>query len=367
VIGPSMLVAADLGIGLACVALAMMVAVIKLARMAAGSSRRARVARYRDALLSLAAGGEEDGGASAALRDVRERDWRAVRHVVVALLGKVRGDTAETLVRLLESRGEFERARPALRSRLALRRARAAYLLGLARQPRDVGSLLPLLADRSAEVRLVAARSLGAIGDPAAAPALFAALATVHGQPGVPAAVAAEALLSLGPGVVPAVIQALGASDVTERAAATMVAAEGALSATAPRLRMLLAGEPELEIRISAARALGVVGGAEDVAALTALTGAAQPAALRRAAVQALGELGHPDAAPVLAGLLADRDIRLAQHSGDALIRLGPPGVRALLQAASGTRDPAAQAAAGSLAIARLRNVPVHVEPAGSR
>ncbi len=71
--------------------------------------------------------------------------------------------------------------------------------------------------------------------------------------------------------------------------------------------------------------------------------------------VQALGELGHPDAAPVLAWLLSDPDVRLAQRSGDALVQLGPAGVRALLQAGDG---PAARVAAGSLAIARLQKAP---------
>jgi HEAT repeat protein len=369
VIGPSLLVAADLCVGLACVALAAAVAVIKLARTVAESSRLARVAPYRGALLTIAAGGDEDGTACAALRDIAERDWRALRDAVVALLGKVRGDTAETLVRLIEARGEFERARPAVRSGLAIRRARAAYLLGLARQPDDVGLLLPLLADRSAEVRVVAARSLGAVGDPVAAPALFRALGPVRGHPGIPTALAAEALLSFGTGAIPAVIAALGGS-VTERAVATLVAAEGALSTTAPRLRQLLADEPELDVRISAARALGVVGGADDVAVLSALAAAGQPTELRRAAVQALGELGHPDAAPVLAGLLSDADIRLAQHCGDALVRLGPAGVRELLDAGhgAGSGPAAARAAAGALAMARLRKVPlVPGEPVSSR
>jgi HEAT repeat protein len=73
-----------------------------------------------------------------------------------------------------------------------------------------------------------------------------------------------------------------------------------------------------------------------------------------------LGELGHPDAAPVLSELLSDPDVRLAQGSGDSLVQLGPAGVRALLQAADGAgpKDPAARVAAGSLAIARLRQAP---------
>jgi HEAT repeat protein len=355
VISPSLILAADLGVGLSCAVMAVVVVAVKLARAAAQSARQARVAPYRDAVLAIAADGDEDDTASAVLRGIRDRDWRAARDVVVGMLGTVRGDTAVPLVRLLDARGEFERARSALRSRLALRRARGAYLLGLARQRGDVGLLLPLLADRSAEVRLVVTRSLGSAGDPIAATALFEALGPVRGHPGIPGAAAAEALLSFGVGAVPAVLAALSADDATQREVATLVAAEGALSAAAPRLRSLLAGDPEPEVRISAARALGAVGGPDDVAALAAFTESARPTELRRAVVQALGELGHPDAAPVLSWLLSDPDVRLAQHSGDALVQLGPAGVRALLQAGDG---PAARVAAGSLAIARLRKAP---------
>jgi len=355
VISPSLILAADLGLGLSSVVMAVVVVVVKLARVAAQSSRQARVAPYRDAVLAIAADGDEDETASATLRGIRDRDWRAVRDVVVGMLGTVRGDTAVSLVRLLDARGEFERARSALRSRVSLRRARGAYLLGLARQQSDVGLLLPLLADRSAEVRLVATRSLGSLGDPTAATALFEALGPVHGHPGIPGAAAAEALLGFGTGAVPAVLAALSAEDATQREVATLVAAEGALSAAAPRLRSLLAGDSEPEVRISAARALGAVGGPDDLAALVAFTESARPTELRRAVVQALGELGHPDAAPVLSWLLSDPDVRLAQQSGDALVQLGPAGVQALLQAADG---PAGRVAAGSLAIARLRKAP---------
>jgi hypothetical protein len=55
-----------------------------------------------------------------------------------------------------------------------------------------------------------------------------------------------------------------------------------------------------------------------------------------------------------LAALLPDPDVRLAQYAGDALVRIGPPGLREVLRAAAGSGR-AARVAAGSLAIARLQ------------
>jgi HEAT repeat protein len=355
VISQSLLTAVGLGLGLACVALAVLVAAARAGRLATESAREARLAPHRGALLVIAAGSDEDGVAAARLRTVSRRDWPAVRDLAVALLGKVRGEPADDLARLLDERGEFRRARLAVRSRRAIARARAAWLLGLARQPENAALLLPLLADRSADVRRAAARSRGSLGDPVAAAALLEAVKPVRGQPGIPVTVAAEALIGFGAGAVPAVAGALAASDATVRAVAAMVAAEEALSALAPQLRALLASDPVLEVRVPVARALGVAGGAEDIAGLAAQTAATQPPAMRRAAVLALGELGHPDAVPGLAALLPDPDVRLAQYAGDALVRIGTPGLREVLRAAAGSGR-AARVAAGSLAIARLQD-----------
>jgi HEAT repeat protein len=369
VITSSLLMMASLAMGLISAALALVVIVTRVARFAAGSAREARLAPHRLALLAIAAGGDEDGEAAARLRAVQGRDWPPVRGLAVSLLGKVRGEPAEQLARLLDARGEFRRARSAVRSRRAIVRERAAWLLGFSRTPEDTVLLLPLLTDRSAAVRLAAARSLGSLGDAAAAAPLLAAVQPVHGRPGIPAAVAAEALLSFGTGAVTAVSSGLADNDPTVRAVAAMVAAEESLSAVAPQLRSLLADEPVLEVRVPVAQALGVAGGPEDVAGLAAQTAITQPPAMRRAAAQALGELGHPGAVLVLAGLLPDHDVRLARYAGDALVRIGPTGMRELQRALAGNGQ-AARVAAGSLGMARLqgnRSLPVGVPLASAR
>ena len=349
------LVAFDAVLATTSVLLVMFVVAARVVRTAVLAGRQGRVSRYRAALLTVGSGEDEDGAATAVLHAAPPQAWRVVRVSAVALLGKVRGEPAVQLVRLLDQRGELTAARVGLSSPSAVKRARRAHLLGLGRQDADTEVLLPLLADRSAEVRLVAARSLGLIGAPRAAWALFDALRPVHGQPAVPTGVVAEALLRIGSGTIPAVTEALGAEDVNQRTVATLVAADSALSAVLPSLRRLLVDDAVLDVRISAAMAIGAAGRPADVGVLAWHTSADQPVELRRAAAAALGELGDPGAAGVLVELLADADVRLAQLSGTALIGLGDMGTE-LLAGVAGGGLPGARVAAGVLSVARLRS-----------
>jgi hypothetical protein len=105
VITSSLLMVAGLAMAAASALLAVTVVAARLARFASGAAREARLAPYRLALLAIAAGGDEDGTAAARLLAVPGRDWPAVRGAAVALLGKVRGEPAEDLARLLDARG----------------------------------------------------------------------------------------------------------------------------------------------------------------------------------------------------------------------------------------------------------------------
>ena len=71
-------------------------------------------------------------------------------------------------MRVIAAHGEVEAARRALLGRSSLRRARGAHLLGLVRDEESVPTLISLLSDPADDVRFVAARSLGHIGDPSA-------------------------------------------------------------------------------------------------------------------------------------------------------------------------------------------------------
>lgn len=354
-IAPEVLAFASVVVGIAGAGLALAVVAAKIVRAQRQRATAAAVAPHRAALLLVASGEDDDDLGVAHLLGVPSRSWRRLAPAVVAMLSKVRGEPANDLVRVLRERGDLDRALAHLRSRSAVRRARAVHLLGLAHDPAHAPHLLPLLSDRSAEVRLVTVRALGAIGEPATAPDILRALGGDNGQVGVPALLAAEALLSLGPGTASALREGLTSDHAVVRDVAARVIGHSNVSSAAPRLRELLDGDPDTQVRITAAGALGLIGGPEDFAALAASTGTAAPATLRRACAAALGELGHPLAVGPLLALLADPDRRLAHIAGSALVRLGPQGLAALQDVgADGWAGRAAQAA---LAAARLRGI----------
>jgi HEAT repeat protein len=357
-----LLALAELLIAAACAVLMLVIVLSRGHRVRAARRGAALLAPHRPLLLAVASGEDAEGSALASLQRLPDRSWQHARSAVIAMLAKVRGGPAESLVGLLHAHGEVDRATARLRSRSAMGRARGAYLLGLLQDPGHVPALLPLLSDPSAEVRLVTVRSLGLIGDACAAEAVLAAVPSQGGRIGVPAWVAAEALIGMGMGVAPMVRTALASADPAVRSVAVTVAGAATLSSLCPEFRPLLAHDPSPEVRIAAAVALGRFGSPQDVDPLVRHTTPSQPSALRRTCVTALGELGEPRALPTLTTLLEEQDRRLAELSAEALVRIGPAGLHELVAAASGT-GPRASVARGALDMARLRGVLVH-EPA---
>ncbi len=343
-------------IGLCCALSVAVIAIAKFRRGRAGARLRVLLAPYRRALIAMASGEDEDGEAKAALRAVSAPTWDRLRPSVVAFLLTVRGTPADDLGELLRSHGDIERATRMLTSRSPVRRARAAYLIGLVRDPESAALLLPLLGDPDADVRLVATRALGAIGEPSAASSVLHALRTKHGQIGLPAWAAAEALLAMGVQIAPALQIGLVSEEAAVRNVCAVVAGLGTFSSIAPQLRVLLATDSEGDVRTSAAVALGRVGGAKDAAALARSTDASETTVLRGTCATALGDLGHRESLVTLAGLLGDGDRRLAQLAADSMVRIGQEGIAILENVAATTgQGPSARAARAALDIAGLR------------
>jgi HEAT repeat protein len=302
----------------------------------AAARRAQRVAPGRPLLVALAAGDDDDTLIDR-LATLPRAQWRALEPVAVAMLGKVRGDARTALVALLERRGVVARALRDARRRRPAARARAAYLLGHVGGPGATPRLVALLVDRDPDVRAVAARALGRLGDPLVATPLVRSLA----RPGssLPHQVVVPALARVGPSARTALLESADHPDPTVRARVTeALGLVGAVDA-APRLVRALRADPSTDVRLRAARALGRLGAPSAVDPLLAATGAHEPTALRVTAAQALGVLGARRAIPVLAGLVADPHHWVAHTAAAALVAVGTEGEAALRDLAGPAAD----------------------------
>jgi len=335
VISWSSILAATLGVLLVCVALAGVVAAIRIRRHSREARRSRLMAPFRQHLVAVSAGEDPGGDSRRVLADVAGPARRALAESVSGMLGKVRGLPAEQLVEVLASHGALGRAVEDLGHRSPVRRAQAAQLLGLSRDPAAVDPLVGALGDHAAEVRASAAYALGLIGDPRAAGPLLHAVGAPGG--GLPAGLAADALLSMGVGISDSLVHGLVDPDPRTRTVTAHLCGAGSFTRALPLLRDLVALDPDLTVRETCATALGRIGRAEDAEVLTRHTQVEHPQPLRRVCAAALGELGDPSAVPTLAALTHDPDPRLAELAASTLVKLGPQG-RAALAAGTALR-----------------------------
>jgi HEAT repeat protein len=229
-----------------------------------------------------------------------------------------------------------------LGARRPVTRARAALLLSRPGIPAVADRLVPLLADRDPDVRLVACAGLARIATPRAAEALVWGLMTRALPPeriierlGAPWAV--ETILHTlrcGPAPVPATLAGVTPSGRAVALEASLARALGV--ARDPRgdvaLATLLRDGSE-EVRISAARALGQVGDATCVRALVTALDADETWPVRAQAAKSLGALGAVEALESLEACLSDRAWWVRANAARALRALGDPGLATLRRA----------------------------------
>ncbi len=325
-----------------CAALVVVVATTKVVRTRRARLAAALVAPYRGALIEVASGEDEGGEAAGRLRDVTGPARRAVDGAATQLLGRVRGRPAGDLVAILREHGAVERAVTDLGRRSALRRARAARLLGLCQDAGARAALEAALTDRDPVVRTCAVQALGAIGDPLSAEPVLAA---VGGPGGLPAGEVLVALDRMGVGITAALLGGIVAADPRTRTVACHVSGAGGFTRALPLLRRTVATDPDPTVREAAARALGEVGRAEDVDLLVWLALPGNPTALRRACIASLGALGDVRAVAALAELCRDEDAVLAELSASVLVRIGPRGRRAAQEVRGTGPTPAVETA----------------------
>ena len=223
---------------------------------------------------------------------------------------------------MLEQSGAVELTERSTRRWMPWRRALACEILGTLGAERSVPVLVERLEDHRSEVRLAAARALGAIGSPAAAPSLTSVFLE---RRAVPTGVAYDALRALGPHGSEAFRRGLRSPDPTLRVASCFgvaaLAGAGAAAAAVESVAALLAADENTRVRTAAAKALGVIGGAAPPRARVAA--AADPELRgRRDAVAALGRFDDPGSVQLLAATAGDPDREVALRSAEALLAL---------------------------------------------
>jgi HEAT repeat protein len=317
------------------ITIAVLVAVVAVTAIAIVAVRVIRQVRQRKQatlgagprrqLLAFVADNGESGGHE--LVAIPDEAWRAAEAGALSLLGKLRGEAHLALVSVFLRRGTARAALRDLRSRSRVRRARAAQVLGDLELRQAVPELCRLLTDRYAEVRIVAVRALGRIGDPSAAWRLIASLD--QAEP-VPSLLATHTLVQLGPDAEVTLVAALDHPQARVRAVCLDALGLLGTAGSVHRVARLLRDERVLDVRVAAAVNLGRLGTRSALEPLIDAVDPGRPAALRAAAARALGDLGAPGAVPALVALLDDDEFRVAHEAAHALRRLGPAGLIAL-------------------------------------
>ncbi|MBL9018318.1 MAG: HEAT repeat domain-containing protein [Myxococcales bacterium] len=223
--------------------------------------------------------------------------------------------------------------------------AMRTLVINLAQSNQRQGSREALRVAGKASVPALVAHLQGRIaGDPATAVALLSEV----GDPRATATLAAE--LDRGRVAMPLVLKALGATGDP----AALVPVLGALSskdaairlAAMEALRPLIGSDAragdvliehladeDLEVRVLAAEYLGILKISGAAAKLTSLAGPGNPTRLRAAAIDALGEIGRPEATKALLDVLREGPVDLHRSAATALGYIGDPGAIAALTA----------------------------------
>jgi HEAT repeat protein len=323
-------------------------AVGKLVRGVADERSRRAEARVRPGLIRLVLGAGDDR-LTPDRSVTRGADARAVERIATDLLAKLRGEAYDDVVAVLDQRGVLARARRQLRDGRTrwgsgARRARAAELLGAARDTQAVPDLLAVArTHRRREVRIDAARALGRIGDPVAVPGLLDGL---DGR--LPVRTVSQAILQIGAPAEPILRRELQSGTAPARAlAARILGLSGSVSAGRD-LAHAIATDPHPDVRASAAASAGLLGLPYAVDALVDALGAVRSRGERAASAEALGHMSATASSEALAPLVAEPDPRIAHAAACALAGLGAAG-RAYLEAFSTGDDVAAQHAREAL------------------
>ncbi|HET9950585.1 MAG TPA: HEAT repeat domain-containing protein [Candidatus Eisenbacteria bacterium] len=295
----------------------------KILSLREASTRQATMDRLRQAFLLLT-DPREAHVAHRVIADAVSGPWAELASEEVAQLDlTLRLD----VVRMLEDQGVVARyLRDAKRGTKWIR-ARALRILGDLKVPASVPALLHALEDRDADVRNVAARSLGRMKLQAAEEALISLLGK-HDQ-AVSSRIAAICI-EMGPRTAPLLIRTLREGSPKARFWAARVLGEIRDTRAIRSLGdALLDADPE--VRSAATWALGRIGERATASLIEPILRDGAWYA-RAHAAEALGRLGDPTYAAALGESLRDRSWWVRKNALDALVLLGEPATPVLLK-----------------------------------
>ncbi len=327
-------------LGVALVAIDLLVATAYLAWHAGDGALRHRRTRRRERVrrtVAMALAADD----LSVLDQLRRGDRSALVDVALQLEANLRGDDRRTLAAVLRDRGELRRAQRAASSRSFARRAQAAEIAGWIGDASTVDLLARLLRDRDEEVRILAARGLGRLGEPAAAYHLLHALATHR----ISYSVAAASLVKLDPTPTDEIVASLTTMGAGARRTAALVIGQLRLTSHTDDLVARLRTDEEPTVRQAAAIALGELEHPSTLEPLVDHLASERDAAVVAAVATAIGRLGLPSSVPPLLALLDAEPLAVRRAAASAIALVGPAGVELLEEAVDQGGRPRAAAA----------------------
>jgi len=245
--------------------------------------------------------------------------------IVLERLPRADHGSRARLIGWLHGQGLVSRWIEELSARSAWTRGNAAERLATVQAPESTEALVRTLDDPYFDVRMRAAKALGAVGGQRARQALVGALSDENRWSVIRIA---DLLAEMGPEVVEELVEAFPRMARTSRLAALDLIAQVADGRTVPFLLRQL-DDLDRDVRARAASALGRIGDGTVVHALTAaLQDVEWP--VRAMAAKALGELRGLGAAQALAASLRDREWWVRANAAEALQKLGQAGLEQL-------------------------------------
>jgi HEAT repeat protein len=269
---------------------------------------------------------------------------RVVQWTLLEQIRHVRGRVQERITAAFEELGFVDQERRKLGERRWARRVEGAEKLARMMSRAPLPDLVRLMKDPVPEVRIRAAKALGAIGGLEAIASLLAAL---HDTNRWSTLRIADILASVGPQAVEPLLKEFPELPGPARVPAVDILGRLRSHLAVPLLRRLLE-DRDANARARAAHSLGVIGDPRAAPDLVeALHDEAWP--VRAMAAKALGMIAGADGIAALQAALADKEWWVRSNAAEALRAKGEPGYRALISLLDGPDAYAAQKAAWML------------------